>query len=500
MENLSKVTGLQKLLVATAILVFLVLAIGSVLTHRPQIDEGMFADPARNLAEHGTFGTTSLETDGSPLLRIANRTYWVMPVFLLNVAASFEVFGFGLTQLRMVSVLWGLVLLTAIFMIAVRVSRERWVGVVALVVAAGDYMVLETASSGRMDMMSSSLGFLAVALYLVLRERSLLAAVLVSHTVMTIDGLTHPNAIMAWLGLVFLTIYFDRSRIRLSHVLTAAIPYLVGGTVFGYWVMLDAEAFRSQFIDNATMGGRMQGFSSPLANVIREFTERYPHAYGLRAASSGHSGPIYLKSLILVGYVAGLAGVVSIRELRNKYAPLIVLAVIYSVVLAILDGQKQTTYLIHVVPLYAIFAAAVANWCWVNKPVLKVPVTAIFGIVLFVSAAGMAYRISQNTIGTYYRPMTAFLNESARNGELVMGGSELIFGLDPHVNHIADGRFGFYSKKRPEFIVTDSAVEDSLEQSEQLFPAFFEYFPKLLREEYSIAYENAAFKVYRRKH
>ena len=500
MENASRSTSLQKLLVAAAILTFLVLAIGSVVTHRPQIDEGMFADPARNLVEHGSFGTTSLETDGSPLLRIANRTYWVMPVFLLNVAASFEAFGFGLTQMRMVSVLWGLALLASIYLIAYRISRERWLAVVALMVAAGDYMVLETASSGRMDMMSASLGFLAIAVYLILRERNLLAAVLASHMVMTIDGLTHPNAIMAWLGFVFLTIYLDRSRLRLKHVLAAAVPYLVGGLAFGYWVMLDVEAFRSQFIDNATMGGRMQGFSSPLQNVIREFTERYPHAYGLRAASSGHSGPIYLKSLILVGYIAGILGVVSIRDLRKKYAPLIVLAILYSVVLAILDGQKQTTYLIHIVPLYAIFAAAVAHWCWVNKPILRIPAAAAFALVFMVSAGGMAYRISQNTIGKYYRPMTAFLNENARNGELVMGGSELIFGLEPHVNHIADGRFGYYSKKRPEFIVTDSAVEDSLVQSERLFPAFFEYFPKLLSEEYVVAYENAAFKVYRRKH
>ena len=494
------ITSRQKLVIALAILTFVVLAIGSVLTHRPQIDEGMFADPARNLVEHGSFGTTSLETDGSPLLRIEKRTYWVMPVFLLNVAGSFEAFGFGMTQLRIVSVLWGLVLLGAVYLIVFQISRDRTVAAVALVIAACDYMVLETASSGRMDMMSSSLGFFAIALYLLLRERNLFAAVLVSHTVMTLDGLTHPNAIMAWLGLVFLTIYYDRTRLRLVHIALAAIPYLIGGLAFGYWVMLDFAAFRSQFIDNATMGGRMQGFTSPVMNILREFTERYPHANGLKAVSSGHSGPIYLKSVILIGYIAGIVGVVWVSELRKKYAPLIVLAAVYSAILAILDGQKQTTYLIHVVPLFAIFAAAITTWLWRIRPALRLPVAAVFALVLFISAGGMAYRISENTNAHYYRPMTEYLNANAKNGELVMGGSELIFGLDPQVVHVADGRFGFYSKKRPEFIVTDSAVEDSLEQSERLFPAFFEYFPKLLREEYAITYENAAFKVYRRNH
>ena len=68
------ITSRQKLVIALAILTFVVLAIGSVLTHRPQIDEGMFADPARNLVEHGSFGTTSLETDGAPPLRLKKRT------------------------------------------------------------------------------------------------------------------------------------------------------------------------------------------------------------------------------------------------------------------------------------------------------------------------------------------------------------------------------------------------------------------------------------------
>jgi len=81
-----------------------------------------------------------------------------------------------------------------------------------------------------------------------------------------------------------------------------------------------------------------------------------------------------------------------------------------------------------------------------------------------------------------------------------MGGSELIFGLDPEVEHVADGRFGYLTGKRPQFIVYDSAVENSLEASKTLFPAFYEYFPQLLHDQYRIDYENAAYKVYRRRH
>ena len=74
----------HKAVTVAAVIIFLTVTIGSSLTHRPQIDEGMFASPAYNLAFSGYFGTTVLEMEGSPLTRIDQRTYWVMPLFLLK--------------------------------------------------------------------------------------------------------------------------------------------------------------------------------------------------------------------------------------------------------------------------------------------------------------------------------------------------------------------------------------------------------------------------------
>jgi hypothetical protein len=112
---------------------------------------------------------------------------------------------------------------------------------------------------------------------------------------------------------------------------------------------------------------------------------------------------------------------------------------------------------------------------------------------------GMALKIKQNTYGNYYVPMIAFLKERSGDGRLVMGGSELAFGLGFGSNHVADGRFGYYTGKRPGFIVFDSAVENSWKDSQKHFPEFYDYFPRLLSEEYNLAYENAAFKVYEHK-
>lgn len=491
----------RKIIAAVAVCLFLTLAVSSALTHRPQIDEGMFASPAYNLAFNGHFGTTVLEKEKATLTRIDERTYWVMPLFLLNAAAAFKTLGFSLFTMRLVNVFWGVVLLAAVYVIALKLSGDRRTATIALVLASTDYMVLETASSARMDMMTAALGFAAIAVYLVLRERNLLLAVLLSQTLIVIDGLTHPNAITAFVALVIVTLWLDRKQLNMRMVFAAAIPYVIGGTAFGIWVLQDTEAFRSQFIDNALMGGRMSALSSPLGNIVREFTEHYPQAYGLGQHSGGHSGPIWLKSLILIGYVAGIVGSLAIKELRQNtnWRLLMTITFLYFLIMAIIDGQKQTTYLIHIVPLYIIMLSGVVGYLWRQAKLPRVIlVSAIFGLIVL-PAGGMVLKIKQNTYANFYDPMIAYLKTNMNGDDHVMGGADLAFGLGFEANIIADGRFGYYTGKRPRYIVYDSAVENSWQHSQKFFPEFYEYFPRLLRDEYRIAYENAAYKIYQRK-
>ncbi len=484
-----------------AAIIFFVIASGSSLTNRPQIDEGMFASPAVNLAEKGFFGTTVLETENSPLTRITERTYWVMPIFLLKSAASFKVFGFSLYAMRLVSILAGLMLIVAGYFIARKLSGSENVASLSAVFLAFDYMVLDTSSQARPDMLCAAFGFSAIAAFLVWRERNFPVAVLLSQTLVVLAGLTHPNGILAFFAVAFLTVYFDFKRIKPKHFGIALIPYLIGGAAFGLYVLQDPQAFKDQFIDNALMGGRLKGFSSPLWGFVREFTERYPHAFGLQANSGGHSGPIFLKGLILIGYLCGILGVLLTKELRGNrnYRALLFLTAIYFVWMALMDGQKQTYYIIHILPFYLIMLAIWTDFLW-RKNFLPRPLIAL-GIsgLLLLGAGGMAMRIKQNTYGNYYQPMIAFLKTNATENDLIMGGAELGFGLDFPENLVSDGTFGLYTRKRPRFIVYDSAVENSWLDSKNYVPEFYEYLPRLLREEYKIVYEDAAFKVYERR-
>lgn len=501
MTNSFKNPRLAALVAVVAVAAFITLATGSALTHRPQVDEGLFASPARNLATEGHLGTTILETGHTRLTRIEQRTYWVMPLFLINAAAAFKLFGVSLLSMRLVSLFWGLILLASWYFITHRLSANRFTALLCLILLAFDYTVLDTASTARMDMMSASLGFAAMAAYLLLRERSLLLAVPVSQAFVVLSGLTHPNGIMAFLGVLFLTVFLDFRRFEWKLVFAGAVPYLIGGGAFGWWIGQDPVAFRDQFIDNAAMSGRMSGFSAPLDGIWREFTVRYPNAFGLGATSGGHAGPVYLKSLILIGYAVGFLGVLLTPSLRRNrhYFALLVITAIYFLVMSLIDGQKETPYLIHIVPFYAACLAIFISHLR-EKRLIPVPLAALaIGAFLALQAGGMLLRTRQNTNARAYRPAVAYLEQNAADDETIMGGVELVFGLDFSQKLIIDGLFGCRTGKRANFIVFDDAVHTSWEESEKFNPEFYECFPRLLREEYRLVYENKAYKIYARR-
>lgn len=491
-----KIAGLT---VALAVAVFLFLGIWSSLTTRPESDEGSFANPAFNLAFRGHFGTTVFESENSALTRIEQRTYWVLPLFLLNVSASFKVFGFSLFSMRAVSVFWGLVLIISWYFIVLKISEDRLKAAICALFLSGSYVVLVNASLGRGDTMCAALGFAAFAVYLWLRERNLLVAVLLSQFLVMLSGLTHFLGIMAFAGLLFLTIYYDWRFIRFRHVLVAVLPYLIGGSLFGIWIWQDFQAFKDQFIVNALMAGRMEGFSSPLNAFLREFTVRYPRAFGLRESSAGHSGPIFLKSLMLVGYAIGILGIVFSRGLLKKYRILLILTALYFSILALIDGQKLAVYLIYLVPFYTVLLALWLFYLWEKRRGLR-PLVLIGALIFWIlGAGGVAWRCQQNTLGNFYKPAIDYLNLNVGENELVMGGPEIRFFLSPHIAHIHDGVFGMKTGKRPKYIVYDPGTEDSWKNSKTYNPEFYDYFPRLLAEEYQIEFQNIAFRIYVRR-
>jgi 4-amino-4-deoxy-L-arabinose transferase-like glycosyltransferase len=479
----------------------LALAVGSALTKRPWSDEAWFASPALNLATKGFMGTTVLETEGLWLRGIERRTYWVMPLYLVGQAGWYRLVGFSLLKMRLLSAVWGLVALAAWWQIVRALFGSRRLAVLAAALLACDYIFVMAASFGRMDMMSAALGSAAFAAYLTLRERRLGWAVFAGHALTALSGLTHPHGgVLTFAGLLFLTLYFDRARLRPAHLAVAFAPYFVGALCWGGYVLQDPPTFWAQFKGNATTSGRASTLAAPLTGFRREVTERYLVAYGLGPHSAGHSGPIRLKALVLAAYLCALAGALAVPSLRRERGvrALLVLAAVYFVALAVGDGQKLSYYLIYPVPIYTALVAVWLRWCWGRGRAGRAFAAACVAGLVALQAGGVLYRMRVNTYGRQFAPAVAYLREHTDARTLVMGSAELGFGLGFDRNLVDDIRLGYYSGKRPDVIVIEEIYEQNIRDYQAREPDVYRHITQLL-EQYRPVYDESGYRVYVRR-
>ena len=115
-----------------------------------------------------------------------------------------------------------------------------------------DFQFVWYAGVGRMDMMTEALLSSSFASYLWLRETNFTRAVMVSQTLMMLAGMTHPISLGGFVGLLFLTLYFDARKVRFHHVALAVLPYAIGGAAWGLFISKDPAMFWDQFHGNIT--------------------------------------------------------------------------------------------------------------------------------------------------------------------------------------------------------------------------------------------------------
>jgi hypothetical protein len=483
---------------AVVALVFLALAVGSALTKRPWSDEAWFANPAWNLAAHGFMGTTVLRTGEAWLQGIDRHTYWVMPLGLLTEAAWYKIVGFSLLKTRLLETAWGLVALAAFYIFIKKLSGDVCLALLTVALLATDYVFVSAASFGRMDMMSAALGLCAYAAYVTLRERRLVLAVFVSQALTCMSGLMHPHGgTLTFLGLLFVTLYFDRARLSWRHVAVAAVPYLVGALGWGAYISQDPQNFLTQFKGNATAGGRASALTHPWLGLKWEITRRYATSYGLGAHSAGHRGPIVLKSLVLVAYVVAIAGTLFVRRLRAErhVRVLLWLTAIYFFALSLADGQKLYYYLVHIVPLYTAVLAVWLLWCWRGRVVPRALVALAVGGLLVVQAGGLLYRMKVNTYGQGYAPAVAFLKEHTTPQTTIMASGDIGFGLGFDRDLLDDTRLGYYTGVRPEVIVVEEIYGENFKGWRASEPALADHVARTLAG-YDPVFDQGGYQIY----
>jgi len=451
-------------------------------------------------------GTTVLESvePRGQQKGIDQYTYWVMPLHILVQAGWYKLAGFGLFQMRMLSAVWGLVAILAWWLIVFRLSGNRWLALLTASIIALDYTFITGASFGRMDMMCAALSFAGFAAYLTLRERNFTLAVLVSQTLIVLSGLTHPYGMLGLAGLVFLTLYFDRKQVRLRHIAIALIPYVVGAVCWGLYILQSPELFVSQWIGNATAGtnnvGRLDGLLAPWSAVYREITLRYFVAFGLGGHSAGSSSLVALKILILLTYVVGVIGALAVRSIRTHkgFRALLYLTGIYFLILTLVDGQKLSWYLVHMIPFYAALLAIFLMWLWEHSRAPRWLIVTPMAAFMLLQVGGLVQRIRQNSYTGSYLPAVSFLKANAGPSSLIMGSTELAFGLGYDANLVDDIRLGYYTGKRPDFIVVEEIYQDAFTGIGTQDLTVYQHVLDLIANEYHPVYDHAHYKIYAR--
>lgn len=471
-------------------------------------NEAWFASPALTLIHKGYLGTTILESKGTWMDGIEHRTYWVPPVYPLFEAGWYEIFGFSLFSLRSISVVAGAATLFAWYHVISNLAGSRSAGLLALAVIATEPRFIIVATLGRPDMLCAGLGSLSFAVYLHYRSRSLPHAILAAHALAAASCLTHPCGVMYASGLILFLLYFDRQRARLRDCGLVALPYLAGLAGWGIYILQAPSQFVHQFFGNISGiasefagANRWSGLTSPLVAFKREYFLRYGSMFGWY--DTDLAGRFQL--LILFIYTLAIVGCVLTRSIRNHpgYRVLLLLGLFDFVVLGLFDGLKATAYLVHTLPLCAAFLAIfIVEWTRRRSTAKRTATIWIVALAMTVFgvtqlSANVLYNSDQPMREDYQAALSFLRRANARPADMIAAGEfAFAFGFDSGITD--DLRLGYFSGKRPAFIVTNPVYHGWFEHSARSYPAIHAYMMELLASNYRLVFHNSSYKIYER--
>jgi 4-amino-4-deoxy-L-arabinose transferase-like glycosyltransferase len=469
--------GLSRgLLYATlaTLVAFLILTLILAATRPPQSDEGHFANAGADIASRGRFVMPMWTPWISTL---DQRVYSNMPLYFLTLGAWFKAFGVSWMSFRALSAVFGVLLVVSLLSILRSVSRDRATFVAGLVLLGLNYDLINL-SSARYDVMTAALSAAGIAFYLLLRERSLERALLVANTFLAAACMTHPYALFGMVWLATFVLMLDVRALRFRHVALSAAPYIVALLAWGAYIARDPAMFRAQFAENAS--GRLQGRLGPLGMISAEIRERY---LGRFAGWRPGAPPLMrVKVLLLVAYLAGIIGCLSMRSLRRSpRARAVVTATLLSLLLLMVaDAHRWYVYLIYVLPPLALCLALVTNeisklgrWRrWTVNAGLAA--YGLFGVL------SVAYRARLDVHHRAFLPAVDFVRSRLHDDELVMAGGEFGMGLDFERHVLDDPWLGYRNHRVPDYVVLSTDSRSTLDAYRAGNPAFRRYADSLM--------------------
>lgn len=480
-------------ILVVAIIAYCVLVSVSIVTLRPSNDEGMLADPALGLITRGRLGSSIMDGPGAALSGINQHTYYLPPLHFVLLSGCYKIFGFGLFQTRFLSAGFGLLLLAAWFAMlrALRIQSAAWF-VLALALDSG---FVVACSRGRMDLECAALGFSAIAAYLTLRERSFWTAVLASSSLIVLSGLSHPNGLFYLIDTIALTLWLDRKRWSWRVGMLALAPCILGAAAWGAYILEDPADFVRQFTGNVTNQDRLGFFAAPLRALYREAALRFGFAYEFQ--SMGRDPAILIRNLTSVVYLLPPIFWLVNRGFRKAapIGPILLVGSINFLLLTILDGNRSTYYLIHLLPPMNAALAAWFSWAKARPRWRTIAIPIVIGWALLQISVAV-YRGSRNAYRNDYLAVVNFMRSHINgNTRVVFAPQEYGFQLGFGPLLVTDGSLGFHSGRVAEMIVASEAYNDDLRYLDHFEKPLADHIRRTMGR-YCLAYNTKSAQVF----
>jgi hypothetical protein len=163
------------------------------------------------------------------------------------------------------------------------------------------------------------------------------------------------------------------------------------------------------------------------------------------------------------------------------------------------DGKRVWTYLMYVVPLFAaLFAVCLVN-AWRARLLPRTALASVCLVFLAVQCATTWSRIVRDDYDRWFVPVTRFLASHAKPAMVIMGPSELGFGLGFHSNLVDDTRLGCLSGKRAAYVVIDKfGYAAAIQFLAAADPNCYSYIRNQLADNYRPVYSSDRYVVYER--
>lgn len=388
-------------------------------------DESWFSNPAYNLAISGKMGTTMMYGYNN----IANYTYWQPPLFILLLATSFKLFGFGVVQARTVSVSLGFLTVLFTYLFALKLYNKK-VGLLASLLLISNPLFFLISRQARMEIAVAF--FMLIALYctVLALKNSKMIFYFASAFFATLALLSHPNGMIATFAvlIIILANKIDLKTLKLNlnvkTIFIFSLGFIIPLIPYLLYIFTDFAAFQGQFMSNI-------GHSplNPLQNIIMEPT-RYIQLYWLFVGFEGRFLTFIVFATTITLSILGFYYLVRERKFSEKF--LLMVLMVNLGVLTVLVSHKWEIYLGFIVPYLSILIALAFKEKMkfeINKKGIISVIIIVSGVLLLIGNFIALYNVLAASEDYDYQVIGHEIQNHIPQGSVVVGDRKFWMAL-----------------------------------------------------------------------